>query len=81
MHFMAILATDGSSSRPSFVASNLNENEDGPIKMVGLRDGKDNIKTLIGKDSWKEDKEKYQKANRGNFRMALLSTSPTRPIP
>jgi hypothetical protein len=80
MHFMAVLVAEGTERRGAtgFVVSNLNENA-GPIKMVSLGES-DNMKRVSGNSPWKAEKDKYQKDNGGTFRIALLSTSSTRPM-
>jgi hypothetical protein len=86
MHFMAMLAISESRLRSGskFVISNLNELP-GAIKQRFLdelvAEDAENIKTLSGPgDIWKEEKRKYQALNGGDFRMALLSVSKTRPM-
>jgi hypothetical protein len=86
MHFMAVLAISGSLLRSGrkFVISNLNEGR-GAIKQRFLdelvTEDAENIKTLSGPGNiWKEEKRKYQAVNGGDFRMALLSVSKTRPM-
>lgn len=80
MHFMAVLVREGTASRTTgCVVSNLNELGGQRVKEVSLNDP-ENMKRLSGGNPWKAEKEKYQKDNGGEFRMALLSASPTRPI-
>jgi hypothetical protein len=85
MHFMAVLATSETDGEPSFMMSNLSEQRHRrklrqEFLSALVKEDRENIKHLSGTDIWKKERDQYQKENGGDFRMALLSTSPTRPM-
>jgi hypothetical protein len=81
MHFMAILVVQGTKRAnrvTGYIISDVNELDGKKIQLVSL--SKENTKFLKEANPWPDFVRKYGMGSGVTYRLALLSTNPTRPI-